>query len=188
MAKIGNVVVFSYFCTQITTNMERIYTKTGDTGQTDLRMGARVSKCDPRIEANGQLDHLNSLIGVVRAHSNQDEPLLLAVQQEMFSIMGHIATPNDEDKKGEQYDRLSQKCQQLTAQMEQTIDQARGPGCFVIPGSGTQFSAFCHVARTQARNAERVLWSLNSVHPLNPDILKFINRLSDYLFSLACTR
>ncbi len=161
--------------------MKQIYTKTGDEGMTSLRDGVRVSKDDPRIETNGQIDQLNAHLGIVRSMLGDDEDnsqLILAVQRELMAVMSHIATPEG------RVNPRQLNVQEITAQIELVIDQSDYQGGFVVPG-GSQLSAFIHLARTQARTVERRLWSLHRVHPVNNDILIMMNRLSDYLFVLA---
>ena len=154
--------------------MKEIYTKTGDAGMTSLRGGVRVPKDDLRIEVNGQLDMLNSLLGVCSIDNGQ---LIEAVQRELMVVMSHVATPDGEKNLRQLH------CDELTARMEQAIDQLRGeaPTGFVVPHS------ILHVARAQARTAERRLWTLHREHPLDESILRMMNRLSDYLFALAET-
>ena len=164
--------------------MKQIYTKTGDEGMTSLRDEVRVSKDDPRIEANGQIDQLNAHLGIVRSMLDETQDfaslqLILAVQRELMTVMSHIATPEGCINPRELH------AQEIIAQLEQAIDSADYQGGFVVPGRGSQLSAFIHLARTQARTVERCLWSLNREHPVNDDILVMMNRLSDYLFVLA---
>ena len=162
--------------------MKQIYTKTGDEGMTSLRDGVRVSKDDPRIEANGQIDQLNAHLGIVRSmlhDDDEDSRFILAVQRELMTVMSHIATPEGCINPRELH------AKEIIAQLEQAIDSVDYQGGFVVPGRGSQLSAFIHLARTQARTVERRLWSLNREHPVNNDILVMINRLSDYLFVLA---
>ncbi len=149
--------------------MKQIYTKTGDEGRTSLRGGERVPKDDPRIEANGQLDMLNALLGMVQ----KEDKILCDVQRELMVVMSHVATPD-----GEQNPRPLH-CDELIQRMEQAIDGAQTPSGFVIP------QGIFHVARAQCRTAERRLWTVHREHPLDPSILRMINRLSDYLFVLA---
>ena len=161
--------------------MKDIYTKTGDNGMTSLRNGIRVEKDDIRIETNGQIDHLNSLLGIVRACLGPDcPPLLHAIQRELMVVMSHIATPDG------QQNAKPLHADELTAQMEQSIDELRAgqPTAFVVPGDSLTAS-FIHAARTQARTVERRLWTLNKLHPVSSPILVMMNRLSDYLFTLA---
>ena len=128
--------------------MKRVYTQTGDKGTTGIHGGARVPKDDIRIEANGCLDELNAVIGIVRsmlAAEDGWQELLHAVQREL------LMTDN---------------------------------GYFLLPG-GTPISAQLQFARTVARRAERRLWTLHRQDPVNEDILRFINRLSDLFFVMA---
>jgi len=161
--------------------LRTIYTKTGDEGTTSLRGGVRVAKDDIRIEANGQIDQLNALLGVVRCKWTVDAPhraLLEEIQRELMVVMSHVATPD-----GERNPRPLHVAE-ITEAMEQALTRAAAPRGFVVPG-GNEVSAFLHLARTQARTAERRLWTLNGTHPVAHDILVFMNRLSDYLFLLA---
>jgi ATP:cob(I)alamin adenosyltransferase len=162
--------------------MKQIYTKTGDEGMTCLRDGARVPKCDPRIETNGQIDQLNAHLGIVRSMLGDDDGnrnLIHAVQRELMAIMSHIATPDDSINPREL------RATEVTGKLEQAIDHSNYQGGFVVPGGGSQLAAFIHLARTQARTVERRLWSLHREHPVDGDVLVMMNRLSDYLFVLA---
>ncbi len=164
--------------------MKQIYTKTGDEGMTSLRDGVRVPKDDLRIEANGQIDQLNAHLGVVRSMLDETQDfaslqLIHAVQRELMTAMSHIATPDGGINPRELH------AAEITSQLEQAIDHADYQGGFVVPGCGSNLSAFIHLARTQARTVERRLWLLNREHPVNNDILVMMNRLSDYLFVLA---
>ena len=162
--------------------MKQIYTKTGDEGMTSLRDGVRVAKDDPRIEANGQIDQLNAHLGIVRSMLGDDKEnsqLIHAVQRELMTVMSHIATPEGSSNPRELH------AAEITARLEQAIDSADYQGGFVVPGGGSQLSAFVHLARTQARTVERRLWSLHREYPVDKDVLVLMNRLSDYLFVLA---
>ena len=149
--------------------MKQIYTKTGDDGMTSLREGVRVEKDDLRIETNGQIDMLNSLIGLI-AEGND---LLTDIQRELMTIMSHVATPDDKQNPRPLH------CDELTARMEQAIDATKTPKGFVLP------IGIVHVVRAQCRTTERRLWTLSRQHFIAPGILRMINRLSDYLFVLA---
>ena len=149
---------------------------------TSLRDGVRVPKDDPRIEVNGQIDQLNAHLGIVRSMLGPDDAnreIIHAVQRELMTVMSHVATPEGSVNPRELH------AAEITARLEQAIDAADYQGGFVVPGGGSQLSAFVHLARTQARTVERCLWSLNREHPVNNDILVMMNRLSDYLFVLA---
>ena len=136
---------------------------------TSLRDGVRVCKDDPRIEANGEIDMLNSLLGLFAEKS----PLLADIQRELMVVMSHVATPEGKDNPHQLH------CDELTERMEHAIDAASIPTGFVVP------HGIVHVARAQCRTAERRLWTVHRLYPLNESILKMINRLSDYLFVLG---
>lgn len=165
--------------------MKRIYTRTGDTGTTGIHGGTRVPKDDIRIEANGCLDELNALIGIVRSMLLPDDAwqeLLHAIQRELMAVMSHVATPagvTNPNPLG---------AAQLTLRLEQEMDtmtvRLADHGYFLLPG-GTPVSAQLHFARTVARRAERRLWTLNRQDPVDADILRLVNRLSDLFFVMA---
>lgn len=162
--------------------MIKIYTRTGDSGKTSLRFGVRVDKDDPRIEANGQTDQLNAILGIVRCmlpKGSADAEFIEAIQNRLMDLMSYVATSGQMECKKEEY--LSQ-----IRQMEERIDsKANLPAFhFDIPGSCT-LNGFLHLARTQCRTVERRLWTLNKTYPLDDSVLHFLNRLSDYLFALA---
>lgn len=174
----GDCLERMYILFNFATRMKQIYTKTGDNGQTSLRGGVRVDKDDVRIETNGQIDHLNALLGVARGIV--DAPLLRRVQQELMVVMSHVATPQgDENPK-------PLHVAALTAEMETAIDLLTADRTlgFVVPGDKPE-TAMLHVARTQCRTVERRLWTLHKTYPVDDDILRFFNRLSDYLFALS---
>lgn len=164
----------------------KIYTRGGDKGKTGIHGGQRVDKDDIRIEANGCLDELNSMIGVVRAFlpSNHEwQKWLFYLQNEMMIVMSHVATPFAiREKNPNELD------ESLVAFCEEKIDylteQMGDSNSFILPG-GTLVSAHLQLARTIARKSERRLWTLNKQDELPSIILKFINRLSDLLFAMA---
>lgn len=165
--------------------MKRIYTKTGDKGTTGIHGGMRVPKDDIRIEANGSLDELNAVIGIIRSMlpaENAWQDLLHTVQRELMVIMSHVATPsgvvNSNPLSAEE---LVLRCEQ---EMDAMSVELQDHGYFLLPG-GTPVSAQLHFARTIARRAERRLWTLNRQDTVNEDILRFVNRLSDLFFVMA---
>lgn len=165
----------------------KIYTKGGDKGKTGIHGGQRVDKDDIRIEANGCLDELNSMIGVVRSfldENHQWQNLLFKIQTEMMSIMSQVATPNELRHKNP-----NQLEEQIVSYLENEIDSMSNAirdnnSYFVLPG-GTLVSSHLHMARTIARRAERRLWTLNKTDEVPEIILKYINRLSDLFFTMA---
>ncbi len=162
--------------------MKQISTKTGDGGTTSLRGGVRVEKDDARIEANGQIDHLTSVLGMVlllwKVEGCEARNLLQSVQRELMTVMSHVATPD-----GAENPRVLH-VDELTAHMERLVETAHVQPCFILPGK-SELTTWLHIARTTARTAERRLWTLHRGHPLNQRILTFFNRLSDFLFVLA---
>ncbi|AVM51854.1 ATP:cob(I)alamin adenosyltransferase [Bacteroides zoogleoformans] len=165
--------------------MKRIYTKTGDKGTTGIHGGIRVPKDDIRIEANGCLDELNALIGIVRSMlpaGDERHDLLHAIQRELMTVMSYVATPSGTVNPNP----LS--AAELTLRCEQEMDAMtvllQDNGYFLLPG-GTPLSAHLQYARTVARRAERRLWALHRRDSVNEDILRFVNRLSDLFFVMA---
>ncbi len=170
----------------------KIYTKTGDQGQTGLMGGKRVSKNSLRIEAIGQVDELNAAIGLVLAHLKQAkiahkkgcaqiQEMLQQIQHDLFSLGADLATPTPRT----QIPRI-QPAQ--IKQLENWIDEldAKLPPLknFILPGGSIQ-AAHLHLARTICRRGERTIVSLQNKEKLNPQIVPYLNRLSDLLFILA---
>lgn len=164
----------------------KVYTKTGDNGTTGIHGGERVPKDDIRIEANGCIDELNSMIGIVRSmlpESNGWQDKLFAIQRELMVVMSHVATPSViRDKNPNILDtELVTKCESW---MDSMMSQLTDNGYFLVPG-GTPLAAHLQYARTLARRAERRLWTLNRQDKLPQSILVLMNRLSDLFFVMA---
>ncbi|MBC7790616.1 MAG: cob(I)yrinic acid a,c-diamide adenosyltransferase [Anaerolineae bacterium] len=166
----------------------KIYTKTGDTGETGLFGGGRVSKDDPRVEAYGAVDELNAVLGVVRAVELMpriDEVVVL-VQRDLFSLGSLLATPDRE--KMRQHLEKARIDEDRIAQLERAIDDGEAEleplRAFILPG-GTPKSAALHVARTVCRRAERRVIALTREVEIPAIVVKYLNRLSDLLFVLA---
>lgn len=162
--------------------MDKIYTRQGDYGKTTLRPGVRVEKDDPRIEANGETDQLNALLGIVKsllAKEDDEAAFIGGLQKQLISLMAYVTTSAKGDCKAEEY-------LQLTTQMEKRIDgRVKMPAFhFDLPGR-CPANGILHLARTQCRTVERRLWTLSKTYPLDGSVFKFINRMSDYLFALA---
>ncbi|MBP3420130.1 MAG: cob(I)yrinic acid a,c-diamide adenosyltransferase [Marinifilaceae bacterium] len=167
----------------------KIYTKTGDAGMTGIYRNERVAKDSPRIEANGELDELDSCIGVVRSQlpaSHEFQPILRDVQLALMEIMAQVATPSSEREAVKPLpENLVECCEKHIDELQERCDaMGLDCGCFILPG-GTAVSAFCHLARSVARRAERRLWTLHKIDPLPEEALVFVNRLSDMLYSMA---
>jgi cob(I)alamin adenosyltransferase len=163
----------------------KIYTRTGDEGETSLFAGGRVPKNHLRLHTYGTVDELNSVIGLARAFDIDDglNDMLGQVQQELFHVGSDLATPLEADVewvvrvKEEQVSRLESEIDQLSEELEPLKN-------FILPG-GTQAAATLHQARTVCRRAERWLAALNEEESINPAALQYMNRLSDWLFVIA---
>ena len=155
--------------------MPKIFTKKGDGGQTSLADGSRVDKNDARIEANGCLDELNSILGIVRAMTTQEMAgEVRVIQQDLMIVMTIVA--------GGQGD--ISVLRQHTARFEQIMSDTELSFRFVIPGDNL-VSAWLDMARAHARTCERRLWKVNDIVPLPQELMAYANRLSVYLFLLA---
>ncbi len=166
--------------------LDRIYTKTGDAGETGLGGGRRVSKDDPRVRAYGTVDELNSAIGLAIA-LGLDSRLtteLRRVQNELFDLGADLCWPEDDPRRS----RIPTVQPRHVEALETTIDElndALGPLTnFLLPG-GTAGAAQLHVARTICRRAEREVVSLRAEEPIGELVLAYLNRLSDALFVMA---
>jgi cob(I)alamin adenosyltransferase len=167
--------------------LSRIYTKSGDLGQTGLGDGKRVPKDHPRVAAYGDVDELNSVLGLLVAHcpSYAELPLLTRVQNELFDLGADLCVPQ---APGE----AEGACLRITAaqyeSLERAIDRINERltplNSFILPGGSTA-SAWLHLARTVCRRAERSVVALQQHEPLNPAAVIYLNRLSDLLFVLA---
>jgi cob(I)alamin adenosyltransferase len=163
----------------------KIYTKTGDTGSTALFGGQRVSKAHLRIETYGTVDELNAYIGLVRDQevNQKRKPVLVEVQDRLFTIGSILATEPGNTKV--KIPSLSESDILLLEKEIDAMDAELPPmRFFVLPG-GHQSVSFCHVARTVCRRAERLTVALNDQEPVDLLVIKYINRLSDYLFQLS---
>ncbi len=163
--------------------LSKIYTRTGDKGTTGLGDGRRVAKNDLRIEAIGCADELNSLIGLIIAQgvpANIEQHLTL-IQHRMFDLGGELAMPGYTALTGERITQLEEQLDALNADLPPLEE-------FILPG-GNLAAAHCHHARTVCRRAERRLTTLagQEVEEVSENALKYLNRLSDYLFVAART-
>lgn len=163
----------------------KVYTKKGDAGETSLIGGTRVKKSNIRIDAYGTVDELNSCIGVIRdsAKDRFKDEELAGIQDNLFTLGSDLATDKSKSKmvnpilKEEDILALEESMDKMDASLEPLKN-------FIIPG-GDLCSSYCHVARCVCRRAERIVIELNENEAVDPLILKYLNRLSDYLFILA---
>ena len=162
----------------------RIYTRSGDGGDTDLLGGGRVRKDEPRIEAVGAVDALNAALGWCRAQpmAGDHEALLAAVQSDLFVVGADLAAPSDGPRA---VPRLSQEAVVRLERHADALEAGLPPlRNFILPG-GSPAGAALHVARTETRTAERRVVALAAQSAVNPQIIAYLNRLSDLLFLLA---
>ena len=170
----------------------KIYTKTGDKGTTALYGGTRVPKHDLRIESYGTVDELNSYIGLIRDQNIDLKTIasLIRIQNELFTLGAMLATPPEKEvlKNGKQRLNIPKITSDSIKFLETEIDvmnvELPQMTNFILPG-GNQTVSFCHIARCVCRRAERLATALNDADVVNPDVLTYLNRLSDYLFVLA---
>jgi cob(I)alamin adenosyltransferase len=168
--------------------LNRIYTKTGDAGTTALGTGERVPKTSPRIAAYGTVDETNAAVGVARTHLAGNEPevdaMLLRVQNDLFDLGADLCVPDRGEKLPYEPLRIADtQVTRLEAEIDQMNSELQPLRSFVLPG-GTPAGAALHVARTVSRRAERLMVELSSLpdEPVSAPALKYINRLSDFLF------
>ena len=168
--------------------LNKIYTRTGDAGDTGLASGERVSKCDPRVEAYGAVDELNAVIGIARLYSGQNDridAMLGRIQNELFDLGADLATPHDPSPKWEALRIVSSQVERLEAEIDWMNESLKALDSFILPG-GSPLSAHLHLARTVARRAEREAVRLvETGAAVTPEAMRYLNRLSDHLFVAA---
>jgi cob(I)alamin adenosyltransferase len=164
----------------------KIYTRTGDKGQTSLIGGTRVPKFHPRIEVYGTIDELNSYIGLIRDHDIDPhlKEILLEIQDRLFTAESIIA--QDPEKKGDV--KLpaihDSDISLLEAEIDRMNEDLPELKSFILPG-GHPVASYCHIARCVCRRAERHAIRLDQAQPVDEKVIRYLNRLSDYLFVLA---
>ncbi len=161
--------------------LSKIYTRTGDDGTTGLGDGSRTEKDSPRVEAFGTVDELNSAIGVLIAHLDNDDlaALLLDIQHELFDLGGELCIPTMEMIHDHHIEGLEHELDRLNAELPSLKE-------FILPG-GSVAAAQAHLARTICRRAERRVITLARQEKVNPPAQRYLNRLSDLLFVIART-
>jgi cob(I)alamin adenosyltransferase len=160
--------------------LSRIYTRTGDDGTTGLGDGRRVPKDSARVEAYGTVDELNSVIGVLLAVPKLPKKIiacLTGVQHELFDLGGELCIPGHTLIRAEHVAQLESALDEFNEKLPPLKE-------FILPGGGPAAAA-CHLARTVARRAERRACTLARTESVSPEVLKYLNRLSDLLFVLA---
>jgi cob(I)alamin adenosyltransferase len=177
----------------MTISITRVYTRTGDKGETGLVGGARVPKDSPRIEAYGTTDELNAIVGIVRTfneerladgeHHRWLDEVLRKIQNQLFDLGSELATPP-----GAEYEGMFRFTEDEVKGLEELMDHCQKDleplKSFTLPGGG-RINAFMHQARTVCRRAERQLLRLSRAEPINEWDLKYVNRLGDTFFVLG---
>ena len=171
--------------------LNKIYTRTGDKGDTALGDGSRRSKSDPRVDADGTVDELNATVGVARLHAGPDLPdmdaALSRVQNDLFDLGADLCRPNMSKDAEAEYPPLRMASAQVD-RLEQEIDAMNGDleplRSFILPG-GSALAAHLHVSRTVARRAERLAVELAQTEEVGDPAIKYLNRLSDWFFVAA---
>ena len=170
--------------------LDKIYTRGGDGGKTSLGGGARVAKNDSRVQAYGTADEANAVIGLARLHVDAGadggaDEMLGRIQNDLFDLGADLCRPEGSEKEGgsalrvtaAQVKRLEDEIDQMNAGLEPLTS-------FILPG-GTEASAWLHLGRTVVRRCERLICALAEAEDVNPEAVKYANRLSDHLFVLA---
>ena len=162
----------------------KIYTRTGDSGQTSLVGGKRVSKTHPRLEAYGTVDELSSHLGLLSSQltDHHHRQTILTIQQTLFSLSAILAT--EPESKWQPEPLPPSHTEKLEAEIDHLQQQLPALHSFIIPG-GSQAACQAHVCRTVCRRAERCILALTEEIEVSADVLRYVNRLSDYLFVLA---
>lgn len=168
--------------------INRIYTRTGDTGETGLVGGYRVAKDCPRVHAYGEVDELNAVLGLARSEADKIQfkeisSQLAIVQNELFDLGAELATPAGAEWQGMKKIELAET-QRLEKWIDALIEGLPELRSFVLPG-GSPLNAYLHLARTICRRAERSCISLSKAEQVSHTALVYLNRLSDYLFAAA---
>ena len=165
--------------------LNKIYTKTGDAGETALGNGNRVAKHSMRVTAYGTVDEVNATVGLVRLHSDGDlDAALMRIQNDLFDLGAELCTPDMEQDAEKEYPPLRVADAQVT-RLEDEIDAMNADleplRSFILPG-GTALAAHMHLCRTVTRRAERLTVELATMEAVNPAAVKYLNRLSDWFF------
>ncbi len=165
--------------------LTRIYPRGGDKGQTSLGDGARVPKHDLRVAAYGTVDETNATIGLARLHSKGAlDAMLGRVQNDLFDLGADLCRPEGGDPARSALRINAAQVERLEAEIDAVNAKLSELNSFVLPG-GTPAAAYLHLARTVSRRAEREITALAEAETLNPEAVRYINRLSDLLFVLA---
>jgi cob(I)alamin adenosyltransferase len=165
--------------------LTRIYTRGGDTGETSLGDGSRVPKTELRVECYGTIDEANAAVGLARLYAEGDVDAALArIQNDLFDLGADLSTPETGKRAAGALRILASQVERLEREIDALNADLKPLDSFVLPG-GTACAAHLHLARTLVRRAERLAAALAARETINPEALKYLNRLSDHLFVLS---
>src|SRR5216684_3139169 len=165
--------------------LTRIYTRGGDTGETSLGDGTRVPKQSLRVEAFGTVDEANAAIGLARLHTEGEADAMLArIQNDLFDLGADLCTPETGRRGAGALRIVAAQVKRLETEIDAMNAELAPLNSFVLPG-GTPAGAYLHLARTVTRRAERLVCALAAAETVNPEAVKYLNRLSDHLFVLG---
>jgi len=164
----------------------KVYTKTGDKGTTSLIGGVKVRKTDARIEAYGTVDELSSQLGLLASFvkDGANKNFIYGIQRNLFTISSYLATDKAKTPLAPSFTFSPDEVDVVEAEIDRILDNIPPQTSFILPG-GSHEAALAHVCRTVCRRAERRIFFLNETTELDPAVLQYVNRLSDYLFVLA---
>jgi cob(I)alamin adenosyltransferase len=166
--------------------LTRIYTRGGDRGETSLGDGARVAKQALRVEAFGTVDEANAAIGLARLHTGDidADAMLAMIQNDLFDLGADLCTPEGGSRAAGALRVIASQVERLEGEIDAMNAALRPLDSFILPG-GSPAAAHLHLARTVTRRAERLVCALAAAEPVNPEAIKYLNRLSDHLFVLG---
>lgn len=165
--------------------LSKIYTRGGDAGQTSLGDGSRRAKHDLRVEAYGTVDEANATIGLVRQHTTGEiDALLSRIQNDLFDLGADLCTPEGTERRSSALRVEASQVKTLEDEIDRYNASLEPLKSFILPG-GTPAAAYLHLARTVTRRAERLVVALAEAEPVNPESVKYLNRLSDLFFVLG---
>jgi cob(I)alamin adenosyltransferase len=165
--------------------LTRIYTRGGDAGETSLGDGSRVPKTELRVECYGTIDEANAAVGLARLYAEGDVDAALArIQNDLFDLGADLSTPETGKRAAGALRILASQVERLEREIDALNADLKPLDSFVLPG-GTPCAAHLHLARTLVRRAERLAAALAARETINPEALKYLNRLSDHLFVLS---
>ncbi len=161
--------------------LSKIYTKTGDAGETALGNGARVAKHSLRVSAYGTVDEVNATVGLARLHSGDMDAALARISNDLFDLGADLCTPEQDNPPYPPLRILEGQVLRLESEIDSMNDRLTPLRSFILPG-GSALAAHLHLCRTTARRAERLVVELATMEQVNTEAVKYLNRLSDWFF------